>query len=264
MNKTKELCAPENRNLHTLWSEIDWTRAEMYVQKLQARVVKAQREGRHNKVKALQWTLTHSFYAKALAVKRVTTNKGKDTVGVDKAVWSSPLAKAKAIGSLKRRGYQPQPLRRVNIEKKNGKLRPLGIPTMKDRAMQALYLMALDPIAETTGDTHSYGFRKHRCIHDAIEQCFILLSRTCAPEWILEGETSKAASTTSATSGFSTMSQQTRRYYENGSNAGSYSMANFSPRKRVRHKEASFRRPSQTWLLTAYNRFWKIVSENIR
>lgn len=58
MNKTKELCAPENRNLHTLWSEIDWTRAEMYVQKLQARIVKAQREGRHNKVKALQWTLT--------------------------------------------------------------------------------------------------------------------------------------------------------------------------------------------------------------
>ena len=95
MNKTKELCAPENRNLHTLWSEIDWIRAEMYVQKLQARIVKAQREGRHNKVKALQWTLTHSFYAKALAVKRVTTNKGKDTAGVDRLYGHHRLRKPK-------------------------------------------------------------------------------------------------------------------------------------------------------------------------
>lgn len=130
--------------------------------------------------------LTHSFYAKALAVRRVTLNKGKDTPGVDGAVWSSPLAKAKAIFDLDRRGYRPQPLRRVNIKKRNGKLRPLGIPTMKDRAMQALYLMALDPIAETTGDSHSYGFRKHRCTQDAIEQCYILLSRTVAPQWVLE------------------------------------------------------------------------------
>ena len=95
MNKTKELCAPENRNLYTLWSEIDWTRAEMYVQKLQARIVKAQKEGRHNKVKALQWMLTHSFYAKALAVKRVTTNKGKDTAGVDRLYGHHRLQKPK-------------------------------------------------------------------------------------------------------------------------------------------------------------------------
>lgn len=188
MNENRKSCAPGNIDPHVTWSAIDWNKAEVAVQKLQARIVKAQREGKYNKVKALQWTLTHSFYAKALAVKRVTTNKGKDTAGVDKVTWSTPLAKAKAIASLKRRGYQPKALRRVNIEKKNGKLRPLGIPTMKDRAMQALYLMALDPIAETTGDTHSYGFRKHRCTHDAIEQCFILLSRSCAPEWILEGD----------------------------------------------------------------------------
>lgn len=92
------------------------------------------------------------FYAKALAVKRVTSNKGKNTSGVDKQLWDSPKRKYKAIGELRRRGYHPQPLRRVHIKKKNGKLRPLGIPTMKDRAMQALYLMALEPIAETTGD----------------------------------------------------------------------------------------------------------------
>ena len=155
MNAKKLACAPEDIDIHELWSEIDWNKCECFVQKLQARIVKAQREGRYNKVKALQWMLTHSFYAKALAVKRVTTNKGKSTSGVDKEIWSSPLAKAKAILSLKRRGYCPQPLRRVNIEKKNGKLRPLGIPTMKDRAMQDLYMMALDPIADTTCDSQS-------------------------------------------------------------------------------------------------------------
>ena len=123
------------------YTHLDVYKRQAYVRKLQARIVKAQKEGRHNKVKTLQWMLTHSFYAKALAVKRVTSNKGKNTSGVDKQLWDSPKRKYKAIGELRRRGYHPQPLRRVHIKKKNGKLRPLGIPTMKDRAMQALYLM---------------------------------------------------------------------------------------------------------------------------
>lgn len=126
MYENKKSCASSDCNGRT-WESIDWNKCEQAVNKLQARIVKAQKAGKFGKVKALQWTLTHSFYAKALAVKRVTTNKGKSTSGVDKEIWSSPLAKAKAILSLKRRGYCPQPLRRVNIEKKNGKLRPLGL-----------------------------------------------------------------------------------------------------------------------------------------
>lgn len=132
--------------------------------------------------------MTHSFYGRYLAVVRVTTNKGKNTAGVDRVRWSTDAAKVKAIDTLKRRGYQPMPLRRVEIPKKNGKKRPLGIPTMKDRAMQALYLMALDPIAETTGDQHSYGFRKYRNCQDAIAQCHNVLSRDVAPKWVLEGD----------------------------------------------------------------------------
>ena len=143
MNENKTSCAPAD-NQQTLWDRIDWTKAELAVRKLQARIVKAQKEGRYNKVKALQWTLTHSFYAKALAVKRVTSNGGGNTPGVDMETWENPEAKTQAISELKRRGYQPKPLRRVHIKKSNGKLRPLGIPTMKDRAMQALYLMALE------------------------------------------------------------------------------------------------------------------------
>lgn len=119
MNEIRTSCAPTDRQISS-WESIDWNKCDLEVRKLQARIVKAQREGRNNKVKALQWMLTHSFYAKALAVKRVTTNKGKSTSGVDKITWSSPLAKAKAIFTLKRHGYKPQPLKRVNIKRRTG------------------------------------------------------------------------------------------------------------------------------------------------
>src|SRR5271170_4089796 len=121
------------------WDSLAGLKLSGNVRRLQERIVKATRAGRWGKVKALQRLLTHSFAAKALAVKRVTDNQGKHTPGVDGKIWSTPAAKSKAIASLQRQGYKPQPLRRVYIPKANGKLRPLGIPTMKDRAMQALH-----------------------------------------------------------------------------------------------------------------------------
>lgn len=179
-------CAPTDNSRG--WASIDWNKAEAAVKKLQVRIVKAQKAGKWNKVKALQWTLTHSFYAKALAVKRVTSNQGKNTSGVDKVLWSTDTAKYKAIDTLRRKGYKPLPLRRVHIKKSNGKLRPLGIPTMKDRAMQALYAMSLEPLAETSGDNFSYGFRKGRSTADAMVRIHTLLSRRISPEWVLEGD----------------------------------------------------------------------------
>ena len=172
----------------TCWEAIDWQTALAYVKKLQVRIVKAQKEGHYSKVKSLQWLLTHSFYAKALAVKRVTSNQGKRTSGVDHELWLTPQAKFNAISKLNRRGYHPQPLRRHYIPKKNGKMRPLGIPTMTDRAMQTLYKFSLEPIAETYADPNSYGFRIGRSTHDAIEQCFTDLNKGKSPEWILEGD----------------------------------------------------------------------------
>jgi len=189
MNVSKNTaCAPSDKEVSN-WNNIDWDKCKNGVRKLQARIVKAQKEGKHGKVKSLQWVLTHSRYAKALAVKRVTSNRGKNTSGVDQIIWVTPAEKLNAVDDLRRRGYKPQPLKRVNIKKSNGKLRPLGIPTLKDRAMQALYLMALEPIAETMADKNSYGFRKERSTMDAISQCHILLGRgRLSPTWVLEGD----------------------------------------------------------------------------
>lgn len=170
------------------WHSIPWDTCYPEVRKLQARIAKATREGRWRKVKALQWLLTHSFYAKALAVRRVTENQGKRTAGVDGITWSTPEAKAKGVLSLKRFGYKPKALRRVYIPKSNGKLRPLGIPTMLDRAMQALHQSALIPVSETTADYDSYGFRPERSAHDAIGKLFGVLARKGAAQWVLEGD----------------------------------------------------------------------------
>jgi RNA-directed DNA polymerase len=170
------------------WEAIHWQTANQEVSRLQARIVKATQEGRWGKVKALQHLLTHSFSAKALAVKRVTENSGKRTAGVDGEIWNTPKKKASAVSLLRQREYRPQPLRRIYIPKKNGKMRRLGIPTMQDRAMQALYRLALDPVAETTADTNSYGFRRQRSTADAIEQCFNILAPQRSANWILEGD----------------------------------------------------------------------------
>ena len=172
----------------TDWHAIDWRKVNSNVRRLQVRIVKALKENRWGKVKALERLLTHSFSSKALAIKRVTENPGRISPGVDQKIWNTPEKKATAIENLKQRGYQPLPLRRIYIPKKNGLQRPLSIPAIKDRAMQALYLLALDPIAEALSDPNTYGFRKERSTADAIQQCHTVLSHKGAAEWILEGD----------------------------------------------------------------------------
>jgi RNA-directed DNA polymerase len=170
------------------WSQINWRNAFMEVRTIQARIVQAQKERKYNKVKSLQFILTRSFYAKAIAVNWVTKNSGKGTSGVDGILWKTDTQKFKAIHGLRANGYRSKPLKRVYIDKSNGNKRPLGIPTMQDRAMQALYLLALNPIAEVTGDPNSYGFRPKRSAQDAIAKTFQVLCKKNAPQWVLEGD----------------------------------------------------------------------------
>ena len=170
------------------WNAVDWPSVERQVRRLQTRIAQAEKEGRAGKVKALQRILTRSFYAKLWAVRRVVVNKGRRTPGVDGVLWKAPEERWHAARSLKVRGYQPQPLRRIYIPKKNGKLRPLSIPTMGDRAMQALFLLALNPVAEVRADPNSYGFRPYRSTADALGQCFCVFAKKCSPRVVFDAD----------------------------------------------------------------------------
>ena len=171
------------------WKQINWEHAETYINRLQIRIVKAVQENKWRLVRRLQYLITHSFYGKALAVKRVISNKGKNTPGIDGKVWKTEKEKGDAITTLQTNGYRASALRRIYIEKFGKKeKRPLGIPTMKDRAMQALQLLGLEPVAETLADTVSFGFRKYRSAQDAMAYGFSILCRKDSPQWILEGD----------------------------------------------------------------------------
>lgn len=170
------------------WDLIQWRKIIQRVNRLQRRIAKAVKEKRWGKAKALMYLITKSFYAKLLAVFRVSANKGKNTPGVDNTIWIDGYDKLIAAKNLRTRGYSCKPLRRIYIPKKNGKKRPLSIPCMDDRAMQALHLIALAPLAETTADKNSFGFREKRSCADAIAQCFNILCRKNCAQWILEAD----------------------------------------------------------------------------
>ncbi len=176
------------KNFDFAWNTIDWDAMKATVNRLQARIVKAVKEGNKEKVRSLQRLLSRSFAARLLAVKRVSENKGKRTPGVDNQLLDTAKKKWQLVFKLNRPGYHSQPLRRVYIPKKNGKRRPLGIPTMKTRTEQALELQGLDPVSECLADNHSYGFRKMRSTQDAMAACYNALRRKGSAEWILEGD----------------------------------------------------------------------------
>lgn len=171
------------------WSTLEWPKIQKHVLRFQARIAKAEREGKRGRVKALQRLLTSSFSAKCMAVKRATSKPGSKTPGIDGKVWRTNHQKMQGVLSLKRHGYKPQPLRRIYIPKRSGKdQRPISIPAIHDKGQQILHLLALEPLVEERADPNAYGFRLKRSAHDAREQCFNALGKPNSPTWILEGD----------------------------------------------------------------------------
>jgi RNA-directed DNA polymerase len=177
-----------DKELAHQWNTIDWNKAEETVNNLQSRIASAAKNKNWKKVSKLSRLLTRSFHAKVLAVRKVTGNKGSRTPGVDGIIWFSSSDKMRAALQLTNKCYRAKPFTRKYIRKKNGKLRPLSIPTMYDRAMQTLHALALGPVESGTGDKTSFGFKPYRSTKDAYAYLHICLSRETAPKWIVEGD----------------------------------------------------------------------------
>src|SRR5919197_347074 len=176
----------------TTWADINWHAVEGNVRRLQERIYRATTQKAWRRVKNLQKLLVRATSNTLLAIRRITQeDQGKHTAGIDGVVYDTPEARWKLFQEgLSLKGYKPQPVRRVYIPKDNGKQRPLGIPTGKDRVMQAIVKAALEPEWEARFEANSYGFRLGRCTMDAIEAIHITLSQHGSSPWLLDADIS--------------------------------------------------------------------------
>jgi RNA-directed DNA polymerase len=174
----------------TEWNAVNWRRANRQVRNLRQRIYRATQAGERAKVRSLQRLMLRSYANTLVGVRRVTqVNQGRKTAGVDKVVVKTPVARGKLVDHLMT--YQPwqaKPARRVHIPKANGTLRPLGIPTVIDRCLQARVKNALEPSWEARFEGSSYGFRPGRGCHDAIAKIYLLATPHRRRKWVVDAD----------------------------------------------------------------------------
>jgi len=183
----------------TDWNAIDWRKANRIVRNLRQRIFRATQEGNQKKVRSLQKLMLKSYSNRLVSVRRVTQiNAGKNTPGVDKLVIKTPAARARMVDTLAHYTlWRAKPARRVYIPKTCGKCRPLGIPGVQDRCLQAMVKNALEPAWEAKFEGISYGFRPGRSCHDAIGKIYLLARPNKTKKWILDADIKSAFDTIS-------------------------------------------------------------------
>lgn len=187
MQETTTANGPDRQ---TDWDCVDWRKANRIVRNLRQRIFRASREGKHRTVQSLQKLMLRCASNRLLSVRCVTQiNAGKYTPGVDQVVVKTPAARGKLVDDLST--YQPwraKPTRRVYIPKANGKLRPLGIPVVTDRCIQAMVKQALEPAWEAWFEGSSYGFRPGRSCHDAMSRIYQIAKSTGTKPWVIDAD----------------------------------------------------------------------------